>query len=98
LDAQSFGGGGFRNDEVRLTRSFGKSVVIPNTEPREVGGHQGADASIQNLVFRNPAGPDPLQQRADVKAGALSSLIGIAAYRSIERGGVPVKIADLVKL
>jgi hypothetical protein len=36
--------------------------------------------------------------RADMYAGARSSLIGIAAYRSIERGGVPVKIGDLVKL
>ena len=36
--------------------------------------------------------------RADLRAGALSSLIGIAAYHSIERGGAPVRIADLAKV
>jgi hypothetical protein len=36
--------------------------------------------------------------KADLHAGARSSLIGIAAYRSIERGGAPVAIASLVKL
>jgi len=36
--------------------------------------------------------------RADLRAGALSSLIGIAAYKSIERGGQAVRINDLVKL
>jgi hypothetical protein len=31
-----------------------------------------------------------------MRAGAFSSLIGIAAYRSIERGGQLVKIRNLV--
>jgi predicted dehydrogenase len=97
LDAQSVKGGGFQNNEVRLTRSFGKSEVIKDFETRKQGGHGGADTSIQDLIFR-PSATDPLNLRADLKAGAYSSLIGIAAYRSIERGGVPVKIADLVKI
>jgi hypothetical protein len=33
-----------------------------------------------------------------LRAGVLSSLIGIAAYKSIERGGQTIKISDLVKL
>jgi hypothetical protein len=41
---------------------------------------------------------DPLGLRADVRAGALSSLIGIAARRSIERSSQTVRIGDLVKL
>jgi hypothetical protein len=62
------------------------------------GSHGGADASIRNLIFRDQHAPDPLGLRADVKAGILSSLVGIAAYHSIERGGAPVKIADLMKV
>jgi len=36
--------------------------------------------------------------RADLRAGVLASMIGIAARRSIERGGQMIKINDLVKL
>jgi predicted dehydrogenase len=98
LDLQGFGGGGFRYGDLRLSRSFGKSEVVRDVEKPLAGSHGGADASIRNLIFRDQHSPDPLGLRADVKAGALSSLIGIAAYRSIERGGVPVKIAGLVNI
>jgi predicted dehydrogenase len=98
LDFNSFMGGGFTNSELRLTRSFGKSEVVKDLESRREGGHGGADTSIQDLIFRGQPSPDPLGLRADLHAGALSSLIGIAAYRSIERRGEKVKIADLVKL
>ena len=33
-----------------------------------------------------------------LRAGAMSSLIGIAAYRSIERDGQKIRISDLVDL
>jgi predicted dehydrogenase len=95
LDYNSFGGGGFVNSELRLTRSFGKSEVIKDLEARREGTHGGADASLQDLIFRQPNAPDPLGLRADLQAGALASLVGIAAYRSIERGGAKVKISDL---
>jgi predicted dehydrogenase len=98
LDAHSFGGGGFQNKEVRLTRSFGASQAIRDFQPRLRGAHGGADTSLQNLLLRNHSGPDPLYLRADVRAGALSSLAGIAAYRSIEREGQPIRIDDLVRL
>ena len=100
LDAHQYRGGGHAVNELRLTRSFGKSelVQIEREPSRGFGGHGGADNAIQELVFRNQTGPDPLGLRADMVAGAKASLIGIAAYRSIERGGVPVKINDLVKL
>jgi predicted dehydrogenase len=98
LDLQGFGGGGFGRREVRLTRTFGKSELIREPETTDDGRHNGEDDSIQSMVFRHPADPDPLQLRADLSAGAFSSLVGIAAYRSIERGGVPVKIADLVRI
>jgi predicted dehydrogenase len=98
LDANHFGGGGYSQGEVRLTRAFGKSEVIRDFEERREGGHGGSDTSIQDLVFRGKPDPDPLGLRADLRAGAFGSLIGIAAYHSIERGGETVKISDLVKL
>jgi predicted dehydrogenase len=98
LDCQTFGGGGQKVNELRLTRTFGKSEIINVTEAPRTGGHGGSDTSIQDLVFRNQPDPDPLHLRADMRAGALSSLIGIAAYRSIERNGQLVKIKDMVTL
>ena len=98
IDYNEFGGGGFSNKGLRLTRSFGKSEVIEDLEPRRTGGHGGADTSLHDLIFRGAQGSDPLGLRADLRAGALASLIGIAAYRSIERGGQTIRIKDLVKL
>ena len=98
LDYQDYSGGGFKHDELRLTRSFGKSEVITNFGPQREGGHGGSDSSLHDLIFRGAQQPDPLGLRADLRAGALASLIGIAAYRSIERGGQLIKIKDLVKL
>jgi len=98
LDYNSFAGGGFKNNELRLTRSFGRSEVLAVKPAERKGGHGGADGSLQDLIFRNQPTADPLGLRADLRAGALASLIGIAAYRSIERGGRAVKIADLVRV
>jgi len=98
LDYRFFKGGGFAENELRLTRSFGKSEVIKDMATRREGEHGGADASLRDMIFRTPGGSDPLNLRADLRAGALASLIGIAAYRSIERSGQRVRIPDLVKL
>ena len=98
IDFNGFSGGGFKNDELRLTRSFGKSEVITDFGAQRVGGHDGADTLVQELVFRGLPKDDKLGLRADVRAGALSSLIGIAARKSIEQGGQTINIADLVKL
>ena len=98
LDYNSFAGGGFKNNELRLTRSFGRSEVLAVAPAERKGGHGGADGSLQDLIFRNQPTADPLGLRADLRAGVLASLIGIAAYRSIERGGKAVKIADLVRV
>jgi predicted dehydrogenase len=98
IDLSQFSGGGFKSDELRLTRSFGKSEVVTNFEQAREGGHGGADTSLHDLIFRGLPKDDPLSLRASFRDGALASLIGIAAYRSIERGGQTVKISDLVKL
>lgn len=98
LESQAYGGGGFRNEELRLTRSFGRSEVVRGLDERLPGAHGGADTSIRNLIFRGEPTSDPLGLRADVTAGALSSLTGIAAYRSVERAGEPVRISDLARV
>jgi predicted dehydrogenase len=98
LDYVDMAGGGYTRREVRLTRQFGRSEVITDLPPERAGEHGGADGSLQDLLFRNEPAADPLGLRAGLRAGALSSLIGIAARHSIEREGQPVRIADLVRL
>jgi predicted dehydrogenase len=98
LEYVDMSGGGDVRRELRLTRAFGTSEVITDLPPEREGGHGGADASLHDLLFRNEPAQDPLGLRADVRAGALASLVGIAARTSIEQNGVPVKIADLMKL
>jgi predicted dehydrogenase len=97
IDYHEFSGGGFKNDELRLTRSFGKSEVITDLGIERDGGHGGSDTSLHDLIFRGAPKDDHLGLRADLRAGVMASLIGIAAYRSIERGGQTVKINDLVR-
>lgn len=96
IDINGYSAPGYRDNHVRLTRLFGKSELIPLQ--RQEGDHGGADPAIRNQIFRDTGAPDPLKLKADSRAGAYSSLVGIAAYRSMERGGQAVKISDLVKL
>jgi predicted dehydrogenase len=80
--------------EIRLTRDFKDSVLIP-VDAGE-GEHGGADGRIREMIFR-PERPDPLGQRAGLRAGIMSSLMGISARTSIETGG-KVKLRDLVAI
>ena len=86
LDDIDMSGGGHTQGELRLTLRFGSSQKITDLPPEREGGHGGADASLQDLLFRNEPASDPLHLRAGLRAGALSSLVGIAARHSIERG------------
>jgi hypothetical protein len=52
-------------------------------------------APIPGVKIFLSAAPDPLGSKAGSRAGIMSSLIGIAARKSIETGQ-KVKIADLV--
>ncbi len=80
--------------EIRVTKMFGKSELIELNVGQ--GGHFGADPKLKDMIFK-PGMPDPLKQRAGSRAGAMSLLTGVAAVRSIERGGV-IRIADLIRL
>jgi predicted dehydrogenase len=80
--------------EFRLTKSFKTSRTW--TTKRGAGEHGGSDRRMKDLMFR-PDQPDPLNSRAGSRAGVMSSLIGIAARRSIETGA-RVRISDLLEL
>ncbi len=60
------------------------------------GNHSGADNKIKDDFFK-PGQKFFFKQRAGSRAGVLSSLIGIAALKSIKTGN-SVKIKDLIKL
>ena len=96
IDWNMYDGPGYHDHAVRLTRNFGKSEIVAIEESS--GGHGGADPGVRNLIFRGGDAADPLKLKAGSVAGAHSSLVGIAAYRSIERGGERVKIGSLIKL
>ena len=85
-----------------LERKNVSTVLIPEFEkPREVevklgtGGHGGGDDPLLADVFDPNPPADPLRRKAGQRDGAYSILIGVAAYRSIDRGQ-PVKIAGLI--
>ena len=85
--------------------SMGEAIqtrIIPmRGDPRDVvpatgaGGHGGGDTVMLAEIFDPAAPADPLQRRADERAGSAAVLVGIAANRCFETGG-PVRIADLV--
>ena len=54
---------------------------------RREANTEGADTSLRDMIFRSSKRIRSSELRADLRAGALASLIGIAAYRSIERAG-----------
>ena len=97
MDYLTYQGGVRDFKEIRLTPSFGRTEVITDFGPAQEKGHGGADTSLKDMVFRRIQA-DGLDLGAGLRAGALASLIGIAAYRSIERTGEKVRIADLVRL
>ncbi len=81
-------------DEIVLFRNFGKREYIQI--PFGTSGHGGGDDLLRNQVFL-PDTPDPYQQCAGIRDGALACLVGIAARKSIA-SGQPVQIADLTTI
>lgn len=80
--------------EFRLTKD-GETTKYWTMKPNS-GGHGGADDRVKDAMFK-PNQQDPTGQKAGSRAGVLSSMIGIAARKSIETGGV-VNISDLINL
>jgi len=79
--------------EFRLTTDR-KTTKTWNIYPDQ-GGHGGADDKIKDNFFK-PNQEDLSGQRAGSLAGVLSSLIGIAAIKSINSGST-IKIKNLIQ-
>jgi predicted dehydrogenase len=60
-------------------------------------GHWGGDRIMFDQIFRGIVKRPELDHRADVRDGAMSVLIGIAARKSIDEGR-PIRIQDLTSL
>ena len=79
---------------IRLWRNFHGAEIVKQPPRNISGGHGGSDTLIKDMLFV-PGTNDDLNQRAGVRAGIMSSIIGVAGYMSIEKGG-PVRIDDLI--
>ncbi len=82
-------------DEIRVTDNFGQTELI--RVPHSGGGHGGGDDRLRDRLFKDPDAPDPYQQAAGLRDGAMAILPGIAAHKSIETGQ-PVRVASLTSL
>ncbi len=82
-------------DELRVTDNFGYTQLIQ--VPHGGGGHGGGDTRLKDKIFVNPNASDPYRQSAGSRDGAMSSLIGIAARKSIKENRL-VKISELTTL
>jgi predicted dehydrogenase len=60
-------------------------------------GHWGGDKVMVDRIFRSKVVRPELDRSSDVRDGAMSVLIGIAARKSIDEGR-PIRIADLTGL
>jgi predicted dehydrogenase len=80
--------------EMHLIKNFGERVKVPiqNAE----GGHGGGDDVLCDLIFRQIKVADHMRLPGS-RAGAMSSLTGIAARKSMDESR-PVKVADLIKM
>src|SRR5690606_20930114 len=79
-------------DEIRIYPIFGGAQI--ERVPRVKGGHGGGDIRLLDMLFREGVA-DPLGHAANSRAGAMSSLTGVAANRSMATGEA-VEIADLL--
>jgi len=82
--------------ELRLIRNFDTRNAEPELIQARTGSHGGSDKLIRDHVFI-PESPDEMGHRAGPRAGVMSAIIGIAAYRSIEKGR-PVRIDELISI
>jgi len=78
--------------DMRMTNSF-KGTKTWKLQPR-AGEHGGADRALQNIIFI-PGTSDPLKTMAGSRSGVMSSMIGIAARKSIQNG-CRIRIRDLI--
>lgn len=68
-----------------------ESVQVRKSE----GGHGGGDPALLADIFDPDAPADPLHRKANQYDGAMSILVGVAAYHSIDQDK-PIRIEDLL--
>jgi predicted dehydrogenase len=81
-------------NEIVVTKNFSTREFI--RVPQGTSGHGGGDKLLKDKIFGGVT-DDPLHQSANVRDGALSILVGVAARKSCETG-LPVKIGDLTSI
>lgn len=78
---------------IRHFKHDGEVVTYRNRKAE--GSHGGGDKLLRRMLFE-PGVPDPLQQQAGSRAGAMSMIIGAAANRSITENR-PLAISELLE-
>ncbi|MFK7692253.1 Gfo/Idh/MocA family oxidoreductase [Paenibacillus sp. HJGM_3] len=81
-----------RHQSIHVYNREGERTVIQIE--KSSGSHGGSDALLRSMIFRTNV-PDPLEQQAGSRAGAMSLLIGAAANISIKENR-PVTIKELL--
>jgi predicted dehydrogenase len=81
-------------DEIVVSKNFSTREFI--RVPHGTSGHGGGDKILKDSIFGGVTA-DPLNQSANIRDGALSVLVGVAARKSCETGQA-VKIADLTSI
>jgi predicted dehydrogenase len=81
---------------ITLMPHFKKAEQFESIKVRTAaGGHGGGDDPLLADVFDPDAPFDPLHRKANQRDGAMSILVGVAAYHSIDQDR-PIKIKDLL--
>lgn len=88
--------GGTRYDEIFVQKNFNPEYEMIKVEATR-GGHGGGDSRLQDKIFRDPKLADPYKHAAGSRDGVMSSIIGIAARKSIEENRI-VKIEELTSI
>jgi predicted dehydrogenase len=81
--------------QIMVMDNFSKDYEMINI-PKVAGGHGGGDQEMQRRIFRDKQ-DNPYNIMAGTRDGAMSTLIGIAARKSIQLKR-PVKISELTDL
>ena len=82
-------------NEIMVSDNFGKIEQLKI--PIALTGHGGGDTRLHDKIFRHPEAAEPYKYFASSRDGAMSTLIGVAARKSIQEGR-PVKIKELTDI